>query len=82
MKAVNRKQRKRAALLGLGLDDDGGTTRVTRGANFLLYGGSDETHSRMRETVTKLNEQIDRQGKRLEDLSPGELSDLFRDLAR
>lgn len=80
MKA-SRKKPKQAALLGLGLDGNDGHTRLTRGDNFVLYGGSEETHSCMQETAIKVNEQLDRRGKRLEDVSAGELADIFRDVA-
>ena len=79
MKA-SRKKPKQAAILGLGLDGNDGHTRLTRGKNFVLYGGSEETHSTMQETAIKVNEQLDRRGKRLEDVSPHELADIFRDV--
>ena len=62
-----------AALLGLGFDHDDGHTRLTRGKNFVLCGGSEQTHAVMQETVVKVNEHLDRRGKRLEDVSVGEL---------
>jgi len=74
------KKRKQAALLGLGLDNQDGHTRLTRGKNFVLYGGSEETHSTMQETAIKVNERLDRRGKRLEDVSPKELADIFREV--
>lgn len=76
-----KKQKKQAALLGLGLDAEDGHTRLTRGKNFVLYGGSEETHGRMQETVIKVNEQLDRRGKRLEDVEMPELADIFREAA-
>ena len=76
------KPRKQAALLGLGLDNADGHTRLTRGQNFLLYGGSEDTHAVMRETVTKVNEQLDKRGKRLEDVTPRELRDIFHEVGR
>lgn len=75
------KQRKQAAILGLGLDNEDGHTRLTRGKNFVLYGGSEETHATMQETAIKVNEQLDRRGKRLEDVSSKELLDIFREAA-
>lgn len=78
MKATNK--RKQAALLGLGLDASDGQTRITRGKNFLLYGGSAETHGRMQETAVKLNEHLDRRGKRLEDVPPRELVEIVREI--
>jgi hypothetical protein len=70
--ANNKKPRKKAALLGLGLDNDDGHTRLTRGENFVLAGGSYETHAQMQETAIKINEQLDMRGQKLEDLSPEE----------
>lgn len=71
--------KKSAALVGLGFDAEDGQKRITRGKNFVLAGGSAETHSRMQETAIKVNEQLDRRGKRLEDVSWGELTDIFHE---
>lgn len=79
MKA-SKKPRKQAAMLGLGLDGEDGHTRLTRGKNFVLYGGSQETHSQMQETAIKINEQLDRRGKQLEEVSPRELRDIYREV--
>ena len=78
MKATD-KPAKSAALLGLGLDNDDGHTRLTRGKNFVLLGGSQDTHAAMQETAIKINEQLDRRGKRLEDVSVKELREICRD---
>jgi hypothetical protein len=75
VKASN-EPKKSAALLGLGLDKDDDQTRVTKGENFLLWGGSKDTHAAMQETAVKINEQLDRRGKRLEDVSVNELRDI------
>lgn len=72
--------RKSAALLGLGLDNQDGHTRLTRGKNFLLVGGSHDTHSVMQETAVKINEHLDRRGKRLEEASLGELREICREV--
>jgi hypothetical protein len=77
---ASKKQRKQAAMLGLGLDGDDGHTRLTRGKNFVLYGGSQDTHAHMQETAIKVNEHLDRRGKQLEDVSPRELHDIFREV--
>jgi len=36
----------------------------------------------MQETATKVNEHLDRRGRRLEDVSVGELRDIFEDVCR
>lgn len=66
-------------LIGIGLDESGGHVRVTQGKNFSLYMGSESTHERMQELCIKLNENLDRRGKTLSDLSRSELGDLLRE---
>ena len=79
MKAVN-PTKKSAALLGMAFDNTDGHTRLTRGNNFLLVGGSQETHCVMQETAVKVNEKLDKRGKRLEDVPITELRDICRDV--
>jgi hypothetical protein len=67
---------KRSLLLGLGLDGTDGHVRVTRGEDFRLLGGSQETHQRMQEVAVKLTEKLARRGKRLGDASGQEIRDL------
>ena len=67
-------------LLGFGLDNGDGHTRITRGDNFSLLGGSETTHEKMQETCIKVNEKIRQRGKTLETVSRQELTDLFREL--
>jgi hypothetical protein len=74
------ESKKSAALLGLGLDKDDDQTRVTKGKNFLLWGGSKDTHAKMQETACKINEHLDRRRKRLEDVSPNELRDICNEV--
>ena len=70
---------REALLLGLGFDNSDGIRRITKGDNFCLVGGSEETHDQMTETVTKFNEQLSRRGKVLADLEPGEFQDMMRE---
>ncbi len=83
MKAANSQPDKpQAALLGLGLDAEDGQKRITRGPNFLLAGGSQETHGQMQETAIKINEHLDRRGKQLADVSVNELRDIVADIEK
>jgi len=67
--------RKKTMLLGLGLDAKDGHTRITKGDNFHLVGGSKETHEEMQEKVIKINEKL---GSRdINDVSPKELLDII-----
>ena len=67
--------RKKAVMLGVGLDSDG-HKRVTTGENFALVGGSKDTHEQMTEKVIKINEQLHAKGKRLEEVSSEEFDDI------
>lgn len=63
-------------MMGIGLDNQDGHKRITRGDNFFMVGGSEETHERMTETAIKVNEKLQSKGKRLEDVSHQEFIDL------
>ncbi len=73
-----KKQAKVAGLLGLGLDNQDGHQRVTRGEEFLLLGGSQETHERMQDVAIRVTEGLQDKGKRLQDAAPEEVADLIR----
>ncbi|MCA9229795.1 MAG: hypothetical protein KDA57_04030 [Planctomycetales bacterium] len=76
----NNRKRPDAALLGLAFDAEDGQKRITRGPNFLLAGGSSDTHGLMQETAVKINEHLDRKGKQLADVSANELRDIMADI--
>ena len=65
-------------MLGVGLDGNDGHRRFTKGDNFVLAGGSEETHERMAETAIKVNEQLAKKGKQLEDVTREEFGDMIR----
>ena len=50
------KKKRRAIMLGVGLDSDG-HKRLTTGTNFALVGGSEQTHEAMTEKAMKINEK-------------------------
>ena len=65
-------------ILGVGLDGEGGHTRVTRTDHMVLVGGSAETHDRMQETAIRFAEGLEKRGKALKDASVREVADLLR----
>lgn len=73
---VVRRRKKKAMLLGLGLDNDDGHIRATRGENFQILGGSHCTHQQMTEKCIKFNEKLKDRDKQLENLRRAELLDL------
>lgn len=83
MKPVRKKQSSqqgRAQMVGVGLDNTDGEKRLTRGKNFTLVGGSEETHAVMQETAIKVNETLARKGKTLDETSPEEFRDVLYDV--
>ncbi|HVS52091.1 MAG TPA: hypothetical protein VHD62_07015 [Opitutaceae bacterium] len=76
-KKRKRKPARRAALLGLGLDNDDGHKRITTGEQFAIVGGSEETHGRMTETVVKTFEELKQRGKHLHQVEPAELAEIL-----
>lgn len=62
--------------MGIGLDNKDGHKRITKGENFVLVGGSEETHERMTETAIKVNEKLSSKGKTLDSISREEFIDI------
>ncbi len=72
--------KRKASLLGLAFDADEGLKRITRGPNFLLAGGSQDTHGKMQETAIKINEHLARRGKDIAEVSLHELRDIVTEI--
>lgn len=79
-KGKTAKRRIRAVLLGLGLDNRDGHTRITKGENFALFGGSESTHTEMQEKAIKMNEHLKRRSKTLDTISANEFTDIAHKL--
>jgi len=62
-------------MLGLGLDNDG-HKRLTTGPNFVLLGGSKETHEVMTEKAIRINEKLAAKGKKLEEITGEEFDEI------
>jgi len=76
MANVSKKKKGRSALmLGLGFDSDG-HKRMTTGPNFVLLGGTQETHEIMTEKAVRINEKLAAKGKKLEEVSGEEFDDI------
>ncbi|MDD5355004.1 MAG: hypothetical protein PHY56_00475 [Candidatus Omnitrophica bacterium] len=70
------KEKYKKMLLGLGFDAKDGHTRITKGNNFYLFGGSKNTHSQMQEISIKFNEQLKKKNKTLDEISEKEFIDI------
>lgn len=73
------KKKRKAVMLGVGLDTDG-HKRLTTGPNFALVGGSEETHEAMTEKAVKINEKLKARGKQLEEVSRDEFDDIAHEV--
>jgi hypothetical protein len=76
-KPTARKEPK-AALLGVGFDNDDGHKRITTGDQFAIVGGSEETHGRMTETLVKTFEELKTRRKHLHLVEPQELAEILQ----
>lgn len=75
MPKPKRQGRQSAIMVGLGLDSDG-HKRVTTGENYVLAGGTEETHQVMTEKAIKINEKLRQRGKQLGQVSREEFDDI------
>ena len=73
------KKKRKAVILGVGLDSDG-HKRLTTGPNFALVGGSEDTHEQMTEKAIKINEKLKARGKQLENVSHEEFDDIAHEV--
>jgi hypothetical protein len=78
-KRASKRGRRVSGLIGVGLDGQDGHRRMTKGDDFLLVGGSAETHERMQDLVVRMHEKLKRKGRRIGDLTRREFEDLARD---
>jgi len=79
---ASREDGERAEILGfigVGLDNKDDHQRLTRSDNFLLVGGSADTHERMQDTAIRFDEALRKRGKKLQETSPEEAIDLLRE---
>lgn len=79
MSNSGKSPKRKAVLLGVGMDSDG-HKRITRGPNFALVGGSKDTHEQMTEKALKINEKLKARGKQLEQVSHEEFDDIAHEV--
>ena len=79
MANASEKKKRKAVILGVGLDSDG-HKRLTTGPNFALVGGSEGTHEQMTEKAIKINEKLRARGKQLENVSHDEFDDIAHEV--
>jgi seryl-tRNA(Sec) selenium transferase len=76
---AKKKPHRKGVILGVGLDSDG-HKRLTTGPNFILAGGTQETHEVMTEKAIKINEKLAAKGKQLEEVSHEEFDEIAHEV--
>ncbi len=66
------KSERFSFLLGVGLDGQDGHHRQTKADDYLLVGGSEETHELLQEHAAKICEALDRRGMKIADVDSRE----------
>ncbi len=78
---MSQKKRNEAkevvGFLGIGLDNKDGHQRITQSEHFVLIGGSQETHESMQDVAIRFDEQLGTKGKKLQDVTPEEIIEIF-----
>jgi hypothetical protein len=78
-KKSSKSREEVVGILGVGLDNQDEHQRITHCEDFLLVGGSEETHERMQDTAIRFSESLEKKGKTLRETSPAEAFDLLRE---
>ena len=73
------RQQARPSLMGVGLDGDG-HKRITKAPDYVLIGGTQETHEAMQETSAHLEEEARKRGKTIGELAPEEFKEIITKL--
>lgn len=71
-------KRRRAALLGIGLDGATSLERVITGEHTQVVGGSPETHSDLMDAMLRIEAELLALGRSLDELDPDGLAELAR----
>jgi hypothetical protein len=79
MSHTPQKRKRKAVMLGVGLDTDG-HKRLTTGPNFVLAGGTQQTHDEMTEKAVKINEKLKERGKQLDNVTSEEFDDIAHEV--
>ena len=78
-KKTKKEEVQVVGFVGVGLDNEDGHRRLTQNENFLLVGGSAETHEKMQDASIYFNEKLEQRGKPLQETEPQEAIDLLRE---
>lgn len=71
-------QKKIIRLLGVGFDSEDGHVRITKGENYDVLMGSDESHKYIQQLIHKIEEEMKARELTLDDLTPEEFSEFVQ----
>ncbi len=71
---VNKK--KIIRLMGVGFDAEEGHIRITKGKNYDIFMGSDESHEYIQKLIQKIEVELENRNISLDDLTPDEFTEL------
>jgi hypothetical protein len=74
------KKKKIIRLLGVGFDAEDGHVRITKGENYDVLMGSDESHEYIQQLIQKIEDELKARGVSLDDLTPEEFSEIVASL--
>lgn len=77
--SANLKKEKITGILGVGLDGKDGHKRITRTEEMVIVGGSAETHEKMQDTAIYFSENLEKKGKKLQEVSVKEAIELLHE---
>ncbi|NNJ71026.1 MAG: hypothetical protein HKP10_07035 [Kiritimatiellales bacterium] len=69
-------QKKIVRLLGVGFDAEDGHVRITKGENYDVLMGSDESHEYIQTLIHKIEDELSSRGVTLDNLTPEEFAEL------
>jgi len=78
MPQENRK--KIVRLLGVGFDAEDGHIRITKGDNYDVFMGSDESHEYLQQLIEKIEDELKARDMKLDDLTAEEFAEFIQSL--
>jgi phosphopantothenate synthetase len=74
------KRKKIIRLLGVGFDSEDGHIRITKGENYDVLMGSDESHEYIQQLIQKIESELKNRGVSLDNLTPEELAQIVESI--
>lgn len=74
------KRKKIIRLLGVGFDAEDGHLRITKGKNYDVLMGSDESHEYLQQFIQKIEDELTARNLSLDDLSPEEFREFVKNI--